>query len=732
MRDAGDRDESDRPAAADPGPGVSATRGVLHGVVGPDGLVGRDEDLVAVRARVRPGAVVTITGPGGVGKTSLAVSLVDDVEREPGPFVDGIVVCEMASVVDPEGVAVAVADAAGFVPLEDERPYDTVVAGLFRRSVVLVLDNCEQIVGGTAHFLRRLLDECPSLAVVVTSRERLDIGIEDVFELGPLDVETSARTLFSERAVAASPTFGVEANRYAIASICRSLDGVPLALELAAGCLPRMSATELSERLDERFRMLRDESRPGRNGALHTSVTWSYELLDPDERSLFDRLSVFQGGFDGDGAAAVSGGSADVDARLSSLAIRSMVHVEQLVDPIDGEFDRYDLLETLRLYGDRQLAQRGERASTRNAHLDHMVGVVATTNALALGAGWSTAVERLTRDWENVRAAVNWAIDTLRIDDVDRLLRDLFFTSRWRLDPEPAAWAAKAIERSGATSSRIGAPAHLLMAFAHFLGGDHEAALASNLAGLAAPGTPSDHGWCRNYAAVELLYLGQANEAAEMADRMLADPPPRQVEQAMQLGSHAVFKLYAGQFAPDEALAAIEHADRLAQTCHSVVASGLVAYNRALCEYGRGNVDGFRAAMERALGYARQDGIPNLTGYVLTAQVYAPGRAGLQDALRALEYWADRRDIGNEFVVIEAAGINLVELRRLEPGAVILGHLAEDRRRPASSAARRDAALGELALNRRAESWRERGAGMTRAEILEFTKQAIAETLTTL
>ena len=214
-----------------------------------------------------------------------------------------------------------------------------------------------------------------------------------------------------------------------------------------------------------------------------------------------------------------------------------------------------------------------------------------------------------------------------------------------------------------------------------------------------------------------------------MADAMVADPPARPVEQAMQSSAHAVFKTYAGQIRDEDALERIHRASALAASTGSPVAMGHVLYNRALVHYVRGDVQNATAAFAEALELAREHDIPNLTGYVLTAQVSAPGQGGLSAALEALSYWRDHRDVGNEFVVLESAGINLAEIGRIEPAAVIMGNLELDRRRIASSKARRDAVMGEIGLNRKGDQWMARGAAMSRQELLTFARDAITTAL---
>lgn len=691
----------------------------------PDSLIGRDADLAGLVALVGPGSITTISGVGGIGKTSLARALITATSDR----FDDRWMCELASVFDADAIASAIEDTIGAKPQEDGTSIDALVSALRGRSALLVLDNVEQVVGGASRLCTKLRASCPDLCIVTTSREILRVTDEQVWTLDPLSIDVDAPALFARRARAVDPEFEPAKHAEAINEVCRSLDGLPLALELAAAQLATMSVSDLSGRLDQRFRVLRDSDRVDRQATLGAAVRWSYDLLEAPERRLFDRLSVFHGGFDATAARNVLDGGdrhLEVGRMLELLADRSMVVRSKRVA------GRFEVLETLRHFGDRQLADRGERSSARSAHLDHVVSVVGESSALCFGADWRRGVERFSIEWDNIRAAMNWAIDAQRVGDVDRLLRDLFFMSRWTVETEPAAWARRAIERGDATDLPAGAPAHLHVAFARFLAGDHEGALASNEAALDCRPTPSDRGWARHYGAVELLYQGRTAEAARLADAMVADMPPRQVEQAMQLSASAVFKLYAQQMSYEDSVEANRRAAEIALESGSPVAQGHVVYNQGLVAYTRGDVKPARLHFAKALEIARSEHIPNLTGYVLVSQVYAPGYAGLTAAQEALAYWQRHQDVGNEFVVLEAAAINLAEIGRLESAAVILGNLDQDRRRLASSKSRREAASGEIGLHRRSGQWLQRGVEMTRLQVLAFADEAISSALKSL
>jgi len=692
----------------------------------PTELFGRQLDITAT-AELLDRRLVTLTGAGGVGKTVLAHAVVESERDRFG----GVWFCELAGVVEAGVLADAVADEIGAVRIDDAPAATAVASALHGRRALLVLDNVEQVASATGRFVSQLLATCDDLTVLVTSRHALQIDTEQVRSIEPLDPDTDAYELFVARARWARPDIDPSAGGEAIRRICRELDGLPLAIELAAALVSTMTIAEIGVRLERRFGLRRGEERNRRHSTLASTVQLAYDLLDATERRLFDRLSVFHGGFDLNGVVTVVSStrptpSAHVDRIIRSIAAKSMVErVESVGAP------RWAMLETLREFGDRQLAERGERSTARNAHLEHMMSVASLAGAVCRGEQWSEGVRRFRLERDNLRAALDWAIGTQRSGDVDRILRDVMFMSRWTLESEPALWAHRAIERSAATGMTLGAPAHLLAAFGSFVVGDHEAALRSNLTAIGSLGTPSDRAWARHYAATEFLHLGRTADAASMADEMIDEPPPRQVEKAMQLSAHAVFKLLAGHLDADGAMIEIDRAERWAVATGNPVARGHVAYNRGVVAVVDQRDAAAHEAFTHALELGRLHGIPNLVGCALTAQVYDPGVRGLTVAAETLDYWQDHHDLGNEFVVLEATAINLIEQSRLADGAVVLGHLAADPRRIASSAGRRAAADEAIAGHRKSRAAFVRGATLTRQEVLNHARAATRSALGT-
>lgn len=381
-------------------------------------LVGRGPETAAVLARLRDGRLVTLTGPGGCGKTRLAVRVAALAEPD---FGDGARLVELAPLTDSALVAASLARALGV----SERDVPTPAAGLVRaladRELLVVLDNCEHVLEGAAGLVTVLLAQCRRVRFLATSRERLDAPGELVFPLPPLGLPANgsaaavaaseAGMLFAARAAAASPAFELTArNSAAVAEVCSRLDGMPLAIELAAARSAALGPAELAARLDGHPGLLAGgAARPGRHRSLEAVVAWSYELLDEPERRLLARLSVLRGGFDLDVAEQVAGDAPlppqAIAGLLASLAGKSVLQIH------DGAPSRYSLLETIRQFAAVRLAASGEETAVRGRLLRWALEAARSADAARSSAEWTRWSHRLSAGQGSIRAALSWALD---------------------------------------------------------------------------------------------------------------------------------------------------------------------------------------------------------------------------------------------------------------------------------------------------------------------------------
>jgi predicted ATPase/class 3 adenylate cyclase len=389
-------------------------------------FVGRDEELKSVADALRGSRLVTLTGVGGVGKTRLALQVAGEVLPRYG---DGAWLVELASARDSESMMQVAATTLGVSPRAGMSLAGSIVDFLRTKRLLIVFDNCEHLLEYAASLVESLLHECRGVDVLATSREGLAITGEQLWPLRSLAVPSestvdvvaasAAVRLFEERAQAVSPSFAVDgSNAAAVAEMCRRLDGVPLAIELAAARANVMTPGEITGLLDERFRLLTGGRRTGveRHQTLQAMVDWSYSLLEERERQVFDRLGVFSGSFDAEAAAAVAAlNETDVwgvRESLRALVDRSMVNAEQ-----GPEGTRYWMLETLRQYARERLDERREGDRWRRNHAKYYASLAKEIGAGQWGPEEFVWSQRLLAELDNIRAAVFWALDSDVRDD---------------------------------------------------------------------------------------------------------------------------------------------------------------------------------------------------------------------------------------------------------------------------------------------------------------------------
>jgi predicted ATPase len=386
-------------------------------------FIGRRRELAAVAGVVRSARLVTLTGVGGVGKTRLAVQTAAGLV---GEFPGGVWLVELAPLIDSALVAATVASALGVSVAGGVDSTEAVCRFLAHRRALVVMDNCEHVIGAAAALVDRVLAAAPRVRVLATSREALDIPGESAWRVPSLslDGDADALALFAERAAHAQPGFSLDdpATRESAVAVCRRLDGIPLAIELAAARAKVLSVDHIAAHLDERFRLLTRGGRTAvaRQQTLLGAIGWSYELLSPLERQLFDTLGVFAGEFDLDAVASLASRE-DLEALdlVEQLVNKSMVEA-------DPSRDRYRLLETLRQYAWERLVTTKRLDEVRDAHAACFSALAAQQARRMVEGGQAVAaLDRLEADYDNVRAALAWLIEQRRADAAARMVRRL-------------------------------------------------------------------------------------------------------------------------------------------------------------------------------------------------------------------------------------------------------------------------------------------------------------------
>jgi predicted ATPase/class 3 adenylate cyclase len=435
-------------------------------------FVGRERELGVVSGLVRSAHVVTLTGVGGVGKTRLAIQAAAGLTPE---FPDGVWLAELAPLIDSALVASAVASAVGASVAGGLEATEAVCRFLGRRRALVVLDNCEHVIEAAAALVDRLLGAAPRLRVLATSREALDVAGESTWRVPSLSLdeggEGDALALFAERATQAHPGLSLSdlITREAAVAVCRRLDGIPLAIELAAARAKVLSVDQIAAHLDQRFRLLTRGGRTAvpRQQTLRGAIDWSYELLAAPERSLLDTLGVFAGEFDLAAVAAV----ASLD-EFEALDLVEQLVAKSMVEA-DPSRNRYRLLETLRQYAWDRLVAAGRLGEARDAHAACFAALVGE-QAKRQGEGGEqvAALDRLEADYDNLRAALAWLIEQRRADDAARMARRLIGLFNIRHPREGFAWFQQVAAIAGNLPARSQARLLADTAYAAMTAGD--------------------------------------------------------------------------------------------------------------------------------------------------------------------------------------------------------------------------------------------------------------------
>ncbi len=396
-------------------------------------FIGREQEILDVTNLLSSSHLVTLTGPGGSGKTRLAIQIANAVSE---PFVDGVWLIDLVPLHEPDLVPQLVALAFGLRPNSNQSFLELLQDFVKTKHILLILDNCEHLSDACAHLARGLLSREPELRILATSRQPLAIAGETIYPIAglawpspdkhlvdhPQDfMQYDAVRLFVERARTTSPKFNISPeNAWSMVEICRRLDGLPLALELASARINVLTLNEITARLNDRFNLLTSGQKMGfepRHQTLRAAIDWSYSLLSPDEQVLLRRLAVFTAGITIDMAETICCGEGLADGQTIEL-LSSLVDKSLIIAETGGRTEaRYRLLDTIREYGLEKLDEAGETAQLRHRHLDIFL-IRAEEAAPKLGEAYQQLwLNWLESEHDNLRAALAWSLESNRIED---------------------------------------------------------------------------------------------------------------------------------------------------------------------------------------------------------------------------------------------------------------------------------------------------------------------------
>jgi predicted ATPase/class 3 adenylate cyclase len=682
--------------------------------------------------------LVTLTGPGGVGKTRMALEAAAVTADEYG---DGVWLVELAPLADPTSVGLAVAATLSIQPQGDVGVVETIADWLRGRRLLLVLDNCEHLLAAAGDLTSAIVTRCPTVTVLATSREPLGVDGERVVPLSGLGI-ADAVDMFRDRVSSVDDTVTLSAadDHAAIEAICEQLDGLPLAIELAAARLRSMTLTEVRHRLGDRLRLLGSSSRRGldRHRTLQATVDWSYQLLTGDERMLFDRLCVFAGGFDLPAAESICAtqplDAADVFGLLASLVDKSMLIADRNADET-----RYRLLETLRQFATERLAEAGNVDELRDRHLSHYVAVANQASRLWASPGQTTADDIFEREWDNLRAAQGWAVATANLHAAELIVIATGWHGHARARYEHGDWAERTLELESAGLHPMSAT-YFWAAHRATSAGENDAVIAFAERGILAAPWPDHPDAAECWGILIGAYVGSGRDGAAveparhvaLLEPALADPLERWsavrglVENALANEPGSVHGLV----------------DRLTECAVRVgspsILSETARYRALQALYAEDPRDPQRAftAAHDGVMLARSVGDPYAEGLNLTALAFAAVALHRPDADEICRDAITRLDHHRHWLVIwlviETTAGFFAATGRLHQAAVLYGHLEAHRPPWGLPAVRRARQRGIDRVRQLVEFefLMAQGADMDRDELVAYTLERLQDTET--
>jgi len=688
-------------------------------------FVGDLADLQRRVSNLADARLVTLTGSGGVGKTRASIEVGWLVIDE---FVDGVWFVELASIADPDAVDAAIAATLGARPQPRMSLTESIIDWCLGRRMLLIVDNCEHVLQPVLDLVAAIVMSCPTVTVLATSREPLGVPGEQVIRIPSL-APVFGEELFMVRATAADSTFDPSpADVEAISAICARVDGIPLAIELAAARIRSLSPVELLERLDDRFRLLRGGGRGGmeRHQTLRAAVTWSYQLLPEADQLLFDRLSVFAGGFDLRAAEVVCAGDGideyDVVDLIGELVDKSMVLADR------GESGtRYRLLETLRQYGEECLDDRGETSSMRSAHTAYFADLVRQIYDTWCGPQQRLAEAAYEAEWDNLRAAHAWAVSTDDPVRADGIVAHTSLHAFWRLRHDHEDWAQRSLEIDNA-GGRYRAAVFSSLATWAFLHSDPGASEEFSTRGLEAAVDESGRVACTATMFYALASAGRIDESARHVPALQAAMEGDGPIATRQIAAQALVDATMGT---DHAAEVIDWYVRLSDQMGEIQIARSWMLRGHVMLFGidppdlDGGIDAERTAIELATEVNAAE-VATWAKIHLAHALSAGGYDGAREAVRsALTSSFDARYTMAVVTAVETCARHLASAGDTEGASVLLGHLDLDAAPFSMGAAWRAELVSAVDAAENLDELKTAGAAMNRRRAVEYALERL-------
>lgn len=694
--------------------GVSSVAGNLPTPMTP--FVGRPDDVRELVASLGRQRLVTLVGPGGVGKTRLAIESASLSARE---FGDGVCFVDLAPLSDQAVIPAVIASLLRVQLGDQDDPVAAIVNALRGRHMLLALDNCEHVVDTAAAIADGVARTCPTVVVLATSREPLGVLGEQVHRVRSLN-EAEGTELFATCARAADSSFAVgEDSQPVVERICRQLDGIPLAIELAASRVRSMTAQEIEAALSDRFSVLAGAPRGGveRHRTLRAAVEWSYELLGEPDRVLFNRLAVLAGSFDAPAVEAICG-PGDHDApsvpdRLRGLVERSLV----VAEPRDGTM-RYRLLETMRQLGLEHLSSTGEIPILRDRHLQHYASTAGRLRSLYEETAHGLGDSLFDADWDNLRAAVEWAFSSADVERLAVLVEAVGWYAYFRLRLEFGEWSRRAslLTRRPQT---FGVAARFTVQF----GDPHEAErLADEGITHAAAPTDPDTTACHWARAAAAWYTGRPDEAWSRFEALESLTPESRLDAAHTALTGACFA--ATLRSPQQGMPYLERAADLASELRSTGIDTALLWASGVVHLKAGRHAEALEAFQQVL--ALEDSTTFVSVPMWAAQGLAAALAEL-DQPDARQAWAQslrrlyqHRNLGMLATALEGVALWSARHGEIDHAAVIVGYLNRHGHRHAALVDRRSQLEAKIAADEHAIRHLRQGARLALDDVISY------------